>query len=156
MALLKPKDDSDHEVVAERTEMRPIDDRDPASLWRRFLDFMRQSIGLKPLDLSERWIEAKVRSAEIDNETRLLNAKLEYERTMAEVRRINAETDAMQKSIHIMELDGAVGEMVRKYFHSSCISPDEAFQELQEVIARIQSHGGSVNIEVPDESDEAE
>jgi hypothetical protein len=58
------------------------DGRGSASRLARFVDFLRLTIGRKPLYLAERWAEAKVRQEEAAVEAKLLAARAEAEKTV--------------------------------------------------------------------------
>ena len=135
------------------------DARDSRSGWQKFIDGLRQSVGLKPLYLAERWAEAKVRQEEIDAEARLLEAKANYELAMAEVRKMEREGQSKQ------QIDEAIAGFIRSQTDTpeivlsiiqnlsdaSTLAPGEALANLEDVIKRIELHGGAVEVDLPDE-----
>ena len=147
-------------VVVQSTQLAPIDPNDSRSVWRRFVDGVRQTIGLKPVYLAERWAEAKVRQEEIDAESASLAAKANYELAMALVRKMERESESQQ------ELDSAVADYIRSQTDSPDIvlsviknlrnsksqSSEETLEYLRDVTKRIEFQGGTVEIETPGES----
>jgi hypothetical protein len=106
--------DKPEQTVVQKSDLKPIDPTDKPSWWLRFLNDVRTTIGMKPLSLSERWAEAKVRtqevkveSEEIDKEIKLLKAKQEFEETMAKVRQMDRESAAKAKYIEVHKCPGA-------------------------------------------------
>lgn len=148
MTFTSPDDNS--ELVAQRTELSPTDKNENPGIWLSFTNFIRQNIGLKPLWLSERWAEARVRSLEIDNEVRLLNAKLQYGATMAEVRHKHAETDALQ---HTSTSNDQLHDLIALQIQQEQMSPDELRERLQKIISKIEMHGGCVEFGLPEDPD---
>lgn len=153
----------DNELVVQNTNLSPIDPRDSRSGWQKFVDGLRQTIGLKPIHLAERWAEAKVRQEEVDAEARLLTAKANYELAMAQIRKMEREGQSKQ------EVDGAIADFIRQQSASpetvmsavrhlrdaSSQSPDEALEHLQDVIKKIEFQGGDVELDLPDGSENA-
>ena len=121
---------------------------------------MRQTIGLKPIHLAERWAEAKVRQEEVDAEARMLAAKANYELAMAQIRKMEREGQSKQ------DVDGAIADFIRQQSGSpeivmsvlknlrdaSSQSPKEALEHLQDVIKKIEFQGGDVELDLPNKS----
>ena len=153
----------DNELVVQKTNLSPIDPRDSRNGWQKFVDGLRQTIGLKPIHLAERWAEAKVRQEEVDAETRMLAAKANYELAMAQIRKMEREGQSKQ------DVDGAIADFIRQQSSSpeivmsilknlrdaSSQPPEEALEHLQDVIKKIEFQGGDVELDLPDESDDA-
>lgn len=85
-------------VSISKTVLEPQKPTDNPSMFVKFVNFVRQNIGLKPLELAERFAEAEARkreaqadSFEVDNQVKLLKAKQEYELVQAEIRRMDME-----------------------------------------------------------------
>jgi len=162
-----PSDPPD-QVVAQRTEFQPIDRRDPPGRWRRFVDFLRVNIGLKPLDLAERWAEAKVFTQEVEAQARLYQAKAEYERVMAEARRIERESKAkaerdgaeakrLRAQARQATADARTREKAARLIAAGNRSPEEAAAKLRAIIEQLELlHGGRVEFQLPEPPDEDE
>lgn len=152
----------DNELVVQKTNLSPIDPRDSRNRWQRFIDGLRQTIGLKPIHLAERWAEAKVRQEEVDAEVRLLAAKANYELAMAQIHKMEREGESKQ------DVDGAIADFIRQQSGSpeivismvknlrdaSSQSPEEALEHLQDVVKRIEFQGGDVELDLPGEPDD--
>ncbi len=145
---------SENRAVVQRTELQPLDPKDSRSRWQRFVDFLRQNIGLKPLYLAERYAEAKVRQEEakarqeeVDADVRLLQAKVDYERALVEAEKMRRESAGKRaKDVAQAGLTKAVTRLINAG-ELDCV---EAIEELQAIIQRIQSQGGLVEFELPE------
>jgi hypothetical protein len=146
-----PAERPSDELVVQESVLRPINPQDKPSRWKRFLNGLRTTIGLKPLYLAERFATAKVRKEEIDNDIKLVNAKLEFQKTMAEMRRLereskskSAETKAKTKKIQV---ETQIQEWALEQLKAKNLSPEEAANHLAEIIQKIELiHGGRVEI----------
>ncbi len=153
-------------VVIQRANLKPIDPDDKPNWWRSFVDDLRAFIGMKPLYLSERWAEAKVgalevkvESEKVDNEVKLIRAKMDYEEVMAEVREKDRESAARaEKEKAVAEYIGAqtrhhtaLARLLEKASRAKQMSPDEARAWLEETQRKIElNHGGCVEYKLPD------
>jgi hypothetical protein len=162
---LVPYDEPEQNVV-QWAELKPIDPADKLGWWRSFFDDVRAFVGMKPLYLSERWAEAKVaslevkvESEEVDNEVKLLRAKMDYEKVMAEVREKDRESAAKaEKEKAVAEYVGAQtrvltaqSRLLEKASKAKQMSPDEARAWLEETQRKIELlHGGCVEYKLPE------
>lgn len=151
---------NDNELVVQKANLSPIEQSDSRNGWQKFIDGVRQTIGLKPIHLAERWAEAKVRQEEVDSEARMLAAKANYELAMAQVRKMEREGQSKQ------DVDGAIADFIRQQSGSpeivmsilknlrdaSSQSPEEALGHLQDVIKKIEFQGGDVELDLPNKS----
>lgn len=154
-----------NELVVQRTDLEPTDPKDSRKLWQRFIDALRTTIGLKPIYLAERWAIAKVRQEEADADARLLAAKAHYELAMAEARRIELEAQAkytkdMAEADRIRILNelaqNASNQLVADILNAHSQSPEETLEYLSRVIQQISLHGGTVEIDLPDQNQDEE
>ena len=156
------------EIVAQRTEFKPLDRRDPPSRWRRFVDFLRVNIGLKPLHLAERWAEAKVFNEEVEAQAKLYQAKAEYEKVLAEAHRIERESKAkaekdeaeakrLRAQARQEAADARIREKAARLMEASNLSPQEAIERLLAIREQLELlHGGRAEFQLPEPSDEDE
>ena len=123
-----------------------------------FIDSLRQTVGLKPLYLAERWAVAKVRQEEVNVDATLLAAKAQYELATAEARRIELEAQAKyEKSMAEAEririfnelAATASSSLVANILSANTQTPDGALHNLMQVIQQIHMHGGMVEMELP-------
>lgn len=156
------------EVTVQKTELKPLDPKDSRNLWQRFVDGLRQHIGLKPLYLTERFAVARIRevesaneSREVDNQVKLLQAKLEYERFQVEARQAEQSLELeRQKAAEDIRLkkeqtkrekaNRNLSEQAAKLLSAAQQTREEAIEVLKDVIARIELHGGDVEINLPE------
>jgi hypothetical protein len=118
--------------ITRTTIAKPTGSDDNTSSWQRFIEALRTTIGLKPIYLAERWVEAKVHAAE--DEARLLAAQAEYAKAVAEAERL----EAQHKTI------AAKDELVRRLLENE--STADAMQQLLITLRKIEQHGGSVEV----------
>jgi hypothetical protein len=157
-----PQDEN--QLVVQRTDMVPIDTKDSRGRWQRFIDGLRQHIGLKPLNLSERWAEAKVRQEEVGAEARLLAAKADYELKMAQARQIEVETNGLQAknqaSVEKLRAEASASDasarLVNELLDARKNGTDAALENLSLSITQIQLHGGSVEFGLPSPPDDGD
>lgn len=156
------------ESLVERTQVKPIDMKDPPGLFHRFLDALRKTIGLRPLHLAERFAavrvqreEVEARNCEIDGEMRLLQGKIEYERAMAEIRQGELEAQGRflkdsAEAAHLRAQTEALStdlrDAIERLKDATNVSPEDNLDWLQSVIQRIRFCGGEVEIDANDSS----
>ncbi len=151
-----------------RTEFRPKDITDNRNLWLRFVDVLRQTIGVKSLELAQRYAEAKVSAQEVDveaskieNQVKLLKAKRETEMVLADIRRKDLEAKGefeKAKAIAQSLRNGIKSEKARRRIEAAADqaierrneSLEEKIARLEEAMARIMAAGGQVEFELPD------
>lgn len=157
MSVVPP---NESEVIVSRTDLRSVDPNESRPVWKRFLDAVRQTVGLKPLYLAERWTTARVRQEEVDADARLLVAKATYELAMAEARRIELEAkgkfakdtaDAEYVRTHTEILRDTLGRATSPLAAELLDrrSPAEAAEYVNDMIRQIHLHGGCVEIQLP-------
>lgn len=146
----------EEQSIVQRTELAPINKEDPPSKFRKFLDTIRTFVGMKPLYLSERYLESVVQEKEIDNAVKLLEAIGNYEvkhATAEKIRDQNKTSEPETTPKQPIATDKQVDNLLKKH------SPEEAMKMLQDVMDKIQyTYNGRVelvppkSIEGPDES----
>ena len=143
------------EAVVQQTTFEPSDASDTRSAWRKFVDGVRQSFGLKPLHLTERWATAKVRQQEAEVDTKLFTARAQYELAAAQARKIELQAEgehaknmALARYIDSLVRDAADPAVVADLIASKNQSLDEALANVEAVAEQIRLLGGSVEIEV--------
>lgn len=143
------------EAVVQQTTFEPSDENDTRSAWRKFVDVVRQSIGLKPLHLTERWATAKVRQEEAEADAKLFSARAQYELAAAQARKIELQAEgehaknmAIARYIDSLVRDDADPAVVADLIASKNQSIDEALANVEAVAQQIRLLGGSVEIEV--------
>ena len=67
--LTRRPDEMSAPVAISKTELKPVMGTDELGLWRKFADFVRQNIGLKPLDLAKRFAETEACKREVRAES---------------------------------------------------------------------------------------
>ncbi len=144
------------ELVVQRNDLEPTDPKDHRSLWAKFIDSLRQSIGFRPVYLAERWAVAKVRQEEVDADARLYAAKAQYELAMAQVHKIELEAEAsyekgMAEAYQIRTASNVSQRVVSELLDAKKRTPEEALEYLEDVMNRIRMAGGTVEIDLPDE-----
>lgn len=155
--MTAPPDDT-NELIIHKTQLSPDDPKDKRTTWQKFVDGLRQTIGLKPLRLVERWAEARVRKDEVETELRLLEAKGKYEFLMARVRKMDREslsaqglTEAKADFIRSKStLSGDVPDALKTLIDSASSDPADTLEELKDVIRRIEIQGGTVEFDLPE------
>lgn len=151
-----------------KTDMGPISPADTRTSWQKFVDFIRQNVGLKPLDLAKRFGEAEARkrealaeSQEVDNDVKLLKAKQEYELVQAEIRRrqleaegqavkAKAEADEIRARTRSRKALARIQETAARAIEARSKTPEEAMDEVNRLIERIRDAGGDVEIDTKD------
>ncbi|MEK6258342.1 MAG: hypothetical protein AABP62_06945 [Planctomycetota bacterium] len=164
-----PPEDTMPQTALTKIDVVPADPSDRPSLWRQFINCVRQSIGLKPLELSIRFVEAEVQrreaeaeSQEVDNYVKLLKAKLEYDLIQAEIRHLDLQSDGQSKKAIAEEAkirvetrsqaalcqiqEAAAREIARRDQ-----TPAEAIRRFEEVLDKIRNCGGCVNLSLNDD-----
>ncbi len=147
MALL-PHDDQKKEVAHQlqiRSEKKPR-----PGLWKRFVDGVRQTIGLKPLHLAERWAEAEIAVREAEASKSVYEGMATFEN--AKAARLKAEGEH-RRDCAAADNTAAKTELVRvmteKLEGADKLDPQEARENLRRAIEAIQREGGTVEIEFP-------
>ena len=166
MSMLPYEEEEREELVVQRTDLQPADVRDSRTRWDKFIDVLRTTVGMKPLYLAERWALAKVRQEEADADARLLAARATYEQAMAEARRIELEAEShFEKSMAEAEymrlrsdlIRSATNPLASELLAATTQDTTELLARLEDVMNRIELHGGTVEIDLPsDSSDEGE
>lgn len=165
MSRLIPRDGENVTPVSiSKTELAPINPKDPPGLLKRLWDFVRVNIGLKSLDMAERFGEAEIRnreadaaSKEVDNQVKLLKAKQEYEQVQAEIRRLDerakadaaktkAETEALRAKTKATKNLTKVQELAIREIERRNQTPEEAMDRLKAIVDKIRDAGGDVEI----------
>lgn len=143
--------------IAQRAALRPDNPRDHPTRWRRFLDFLRTRIGMKPLWLAERWAEARVAAMETDNSAKLLAAKKDYELAMSEIRRAesrgridDADAELLRAKAKSTLADAKVKEAVARLIEARNEPPEQSLINLEDVIQRLLTHGAVVEVQPPE------
>ncbi len=119
MSLLPSKEPG---TVVQQTQLGPSDPKDERNWWHKFVNFLRQNIGLKPLYLAERFAEARVRKEEVEAEKTLLEAKSIYEMTVATAKKIELESEGQYAK------DMAVAESIKANTNNSVDPIDETIR----------------------------
>lgn len=155
--LIRRPDDAPAPVAISQTELKPVKAADDPSLWRKFVNSVRQTIGLKPLELAVRIAEAEVASREIENQVKLLKAKQEYERVQAEIQKTKAEAAEIRTKTRSKKARARIQEVAAREIERRGQTLEEAMQRFKQLVDKIQSLGGDVEIEPLDgEFDEGE
>lgn len=148
------------DTVVQQTEFEPADAKDTRTAWQKFVDAIRQSIGLKPLYLAERWAVARVRNEEIDADAKLLDATAKYELAAATAKQIalqaegkHAKDMAIAKLIESKTKDTPDPNTVVELLEAGDISIEDALANLESIAQQIRMHGGSVELRITDQSD---
>lgn len=153
------------------TQLTPKKPSDPPGLWQTFVDFVRKVLAAKSYQLTERFAEAEVQKREaeaesvrVDNEIKLLKAKQEYEQVQAEIRRqdlvargeaekAQAEADKLNAEVRSEKAMARIREAAAREIERRKLPPEEAEKWLQQIIDKIRSLGGEVEIPPLDEED---
>src|SRR5271166_5163197 len=93
MSLVPSQSGAEH-TSAQKRELEPSRPVDPPNFFWRFIDGLRKTVGIRSLELADRWAEAKVSGKEIDNEIRRGMAIASVEKSMAEVRKMDWESES--------------------------------------------------------------
>ena len=138
--------------VIQRTELESIDKNEPAIRWAKFCRWVRKAVGRKPRELAERFAEAEVKSREIDNEIKLAKAKADYEKALAEARKIEREAEGnlelQRANAEKLKADARIKKAVARLIESKERDPAKIAKRLKVIIEQIRLAGGSVEIEV--------
>lgn len=146
-------------VVAQHSELIPVDKKDDRSGWIKFLDTIRMFVGMKPLYLLERVAEAKVRNLEVDveakeiaNKKEFLDAKLKFEIVSSQIRKNDAETDQIrQNPEHVAKVDPEEIKKLKEFAENAAQqTKEEILGELEALITEIAIDGASVEIKAPE------
>ena len=165
--------------VVQRTLLGPSNPADKPSRYRRFLNFLRRRVGLRSVELADRFAEATVADKEVDVEIRLIQAKAEYEKTMAEVHKIDAEAEERRAAAKLTRADAdcrradarakaakarqeqakaRITEHLDRLVRAKQRGPEAALEWVDEVISKIElQHEGRVEIQPatpPSDNDE--
>ena len=123
---------SENEIAVARTTVGPENPQDSRSLWDKFVDGVRQAVGFKPVFLSEKWAEAKIRQEnakamrdEAEAVARVLEARSNYEAKMAKIRLIE------RKGRNPNE---ALDPAIEKQLNASNQSPDEMLENVKDCL----------------------
>ena len=144
-------------AIIQASEMQPEKATEDPGLWRRFINTLRQTVGLKSLELAEEFARAKILQEQTaafdqraDAEARLLEAKNAFEvgkakaaEKRAAARKTNAEAKRIESQTKINE------ELVQRLLHEP--STEEAVEDLRSIIQQIEKLGGSVEFDLPSE-----
>lgn len=161
-------DKQPQEIVVQKTEAKPLRSTDSRGLWWDFLDGLRRAIGFKPLYLAERWgiakvrkIEVEVEAKDVDNQVKLIQARVEAEKAMSAIR--TAELDAKTKAekekavikhITVQTRDAQararITELAANMLEDESKTPEEIQAKLDSVISQIQAFGGCVELDIPE------
>ncbi len=156
--LIPHPDDPRSAVAVSKTELKPVKATDEPGLWRKFANFVRQNIGLKPLHLAERFAEAEIDSREAENHIKLLKAKGEYELVQAEIRRrdleaegqhekVTAEAEQIRAKARSAKARARIAEAAARAIERRGQTPEQAMKRLREIVDKIRNLGGDVEIE---------
>lgn len=163
------REDPPPAIAISQTDFKPKDSADNPSLFRRFVDFIRQNIGLKPLHLAERFAEAELRKREADaekqeveNQVTILKAKQEFELIQAEIRRKQLEsestadrekamTEAVRADTRSKKASARIQEVAAREIERLGQTPEEAVKRLHRLVNRLRSQGGDIEISPLDE-----
>jgi hypothetical protein len=164
--------DEKNELVIQRTDLRPIDRADSRSLLERLFDALRQTFGMRPIYLIERFAEAKVaqeeskvRQSDAEANAKLLAAQADYTLKMAQARQIELAAKgkfaidmAYAEKLQIVNelLRDVKDPLVVQLVRSAFANPDDAIQMLKEVIGRIERKGGTVEFDLPPPTEASE
>jgi hypothetical protein len=154
-------------LAIQKTTLAPASPSGSRGGWWKFLDALRAAIGLKPLELAERFAVARVRqqemmteTQEVENEIKLLRAREEFELIKAEVERRRTQTASVAKiaraKVRMENARAKIVELAAKQLEASQSDPEEALQRVQDVIRQIELHGGRVEVEIPEPGGEPE
>lgn len=159
-------------AIVQRADLKPNDPKDPPSAWQSFVNGLRRLIGCRSLELSDRYAEARVCIAEaeaegirIENEIKLLKARQEFEEAAARAAQIRSQTEADAKKASAdakvkaaqsrsINANTRVTELALKLLKAGEMSPAEAREWLEESMQRIALHGGTVELQLPEPSDD--
>lgn len=145
----------DDELTVQVTQLEPKDKSDRRTAWKKFVDWLRTNVGLKPVDLAERWTKAKVRDKETDVDVKLLAARAQYELAAAEAYKIRSQADGeleVQSALaHYLRsqsiADGKKAILVQTLLEAHSRSPEECASDVHTLIQQIRLFGGSVEID---------
>jgi hypothetical protein len=126
-----------------QTVLKPSRPADPPGAFWRFVNFLRANIGLRSLELADRYAEAKVTDKEYDVQIRVLNARLEYEKAMAQVRELDrkGKADAEEKRAVAAERQAAAeGKRADARITKARARAEAAKARQEEARARMAEH----------------
>jgi predicted oxidoreductase len=153
--------DKPTELVISKVELRPIKPADKPGIWWKFLNSLRQTVGMKPLELVVRFGEAKVvakeldnDSKDVDNQVKLLQAKADYERVQAEIRERDRASQAKADREAVVTRGMAAGAQIQEWaaqqLKARKKTPDQLAGDLMAIKHQIEVvHGGRVELELP-------
>lgn len=162
-------------IVVGRTVLKPSNLADQPGWFRQCIDSLRRTVGLRSLELADRYAEAKVVEVESANAIKMMDARKEYEKVMAEVRerdrkgaaeaevtRAVAErkwADVKESKTRVRieaakarqeESRARMTEHVERLVKAGELGPEAAKEWLEEVISKIEfQHGGRVEVQLP-------
>jgi hypothetical protein len=148
-------------TIVQQTEFEPADPKDTRTAWQAFVDAIRQSVGLKPLYLAERWAVARVRNEEIEADGKLLDARAKYELAAATAKQIALQAEgqyakdiAIAKLIESKTRNTPDPNSVIELLEARETSVDDALANLESIAQQIRMLGGSVEIRITGQSEE--
>lgn len=115
--------------------------------WTKFVDFLRVNIGMKPLDLSERWVEARVRQEEVIPQVKLIEAQTQYEEKLAKIEKLKAEADAIKEDTRLKRLKNDAIERILG--STPAASLQDILERVIDARSVIEAKGGTVQIDLP-------
>ena len=168
MMSIVPSSNEQNELVVWASEMGPQNPKDPPSRWQKFIDGLRQVVGLKPLYLLEWLSVAKVAQQEAEAfdkraqaEEKLIKARAEYERAKAEVIKAEGEASKNEAEARLTDQwaedhveDRRFRELMRRMLAARAQSVDDAREQLEEIIRQIELSGGRVEMRLPEPPEE--
>jgi hypothetical protein len=140
--------------------------QDKVTTWRKFTDGLRRLVGLRSIELANRFAEAKVRQEEAnatdkeaDAFVKIKIAEAQYIEAMARAQQIRAEADKLQienrMTEHKLRFEEAMqNPQVQKLILAKDRSPEELQEELGNIMTQIRVAGGNVEFDLPETSSE--
>ncbi len=132
---------SEDRTIVQRTQLQPVDPKDSPGLWRRLLNCLQSLYDSTPWVLAKRYIEGRVRREEVEGEARLLEAHANFGRAMAEVQKMETESQGhLAKDLADARLTQRVADLLRAKETDTA----EASENLRAIIRKIEFQGGKV------------
>lgn len=148
-------------TALQKTEMSPIDPKDPPSLWEKFLDRVRSIFGGQSVDLARRFAVAKVMQEEAnafktkaEGMATLLAATANYEKTQAEIAQMQSAAKAEpQESPQPTTEKKRLSPLAQKLLGDEARTVEDLQEEIRRLCLEINIKGGTVEIPLPPEDE---
>lgn len=150
--------DLPEKAIVQRADLVPRDPKDNSSWWRRACDFLRTCIGMRSFDRADRWSEAKVRMEEekvrgltIENDIKLTRARIEFEQIEQRFREGKIEAIKAETAAQDELTQAKIRALFVDQLKAGTLTPEEAWEIIQDLKSRIHLAGGQVDIDPPEE-----